>query len=129
MARSSSIGQIGLRIFCVMVLVFAGIAHRPMTAMAAAPSDLAIYVLPDGSIPSLCVTDTDGTKPVKHLDRGCEVCRIASGTILPLPQRDTTAIVRTAFVEPFVAKSEQFHRLLFPPNARPRGPPSFLNFT
>jgi len=130
MTRGSKTRQFGLRIFCVMLLVFSGLGHRPMAAMAAPSLDPAVtaYVLPDGSVSTLCATDTDDSKPVKHVDRGCEACRISSSTILPRPQFEAGAIVRTLSAEPFVAKHEQFHRLIFPDNAPPRGPPLVLDF-
>lgn len=130
MTRGFKARQFGLRILCVMLLVLSGFLHRPMTAMAAQSLDpVAIaYVLPDGSVSTLCVTDADDSKSGMHVDRDCEACRISSSTILPLPPFEAGVIVRTASAEPFLAKHAQFHRLIFPPNAPPRGPPPVLDF-
>ncbi|ANL38299.1 hypothetical protein AMC82_PD00955 (plasmid) [Rhizobium phaseoli] len=110
-----------LRIFCAMLLVLLGFAHRPV--VAAPVADLAMYVLPDGSIPSLCQSDHDG-KPTKHVDRDCEACRIASSIVIPLPPGTAEVIVRKLETVTFAFAAERFHHLNFPPNAPPRGPPA-----
>jgi hypothetical protein len=105
-----------------MLLVSLAMAHKP--AMSAPAADMASYVLPDGSVASLCLPDQDG-KQGQHPDRGCEACRIASSIALPAPIADAEDIELRSSAVLFVFAPERFHRLNFPPNAPPRGPPSF----
>ena len=113
---------VALRILCATLLVSLAMAHRPV--MAAPATDMADYVLPDGSVSSLCLPDEDG-KSGQHPDRGCEACRIASSIDIPAPLADAEEIRVGASEVLFVFAPERFHRLNFPPNAPPRGPPSF----
>lgn len=113
---------ITLRILCAMLLVFLGFAHRPFMSTASA-QDMSGYVLPDGSIASLCLPDQDG-KQGKHVDHGCEACRIASNIAIPLPPLEAEDVVRASVTVSFILAPEQFHRLNFPPSAPPRGPPA-----
>ena len=77
------LGMGGLvRLLLALSLAAAAFAHRPVPLADAAAADLAAYVLPDGSAPSLCITQ-DGEHD-KHHDRsgGCEFCRIATTILL-----------------------------------------------
>ena len=65
-------------------------------------------------------------KPEKHVDRGCEACRIGSNVVLPTPSDVSEAVSTDVAEVDFLVAPERFHRLNFPPNAPPRGPPSFL---
>ena len=114
---------VALRMLCAMLLVFLGFAHRPITASAAPLPDAASYALPDGSVASLCLPGQDG-KQDKHVDSGCEACRLVSGIAMPEPSADAVPVVRRATAVLFVFAEESFHRLNFPPSAPPRGPPS-----
>lgn len=108
---------------CVMLLVFLGFAHKPIVASAAPLPVMASFVLPDGTIASLCLSDHDG-KQGKHVDTGCEVCRLASSFAIPAPPAEVGEIVRSPTVAAFAFAAESLDRLNFPPNAPPRGPPS-----
>lgn len=114
-----------LRIVCAMLLVVLGFAHKPVSASPYETADLAIYALPDGSVASLCLADQDG-KQGMHVDRGCEACRLASGITVPVAPGDHAEIVRHETAVSFIVAAERFHRLNFPPNAPPRGPPAVL---
>lgn len=125
MIAPMNIAKTLLRILCVMLLVVAGLAHRPAEARSFAPAGLAVYVLPDGSVSELCLPGEDGNSG-KLGWQGCEACRIASGTILPLPPVDGAAIERieTAFIFPAARGAES--RLPSRSGASPRGPPAFF---
>jgi hypothetical protein len=125
MRLSRTQSSIMLRIACALLLVVLGFSHRPMSASAAEAAELALYTLPDGTIASLCLVDQDG-KPIKHVDRGCEACRLASGIALPDAPTAHADIVRRETAVAYVFAAERFHRLNFPPNAPPRGPPAIL---
>jgi hypothetical protein len=72
-----------MRIVCAIVLLFLGLGHQAPTSVSA-NANVALYLLPDGSLPMLCTTGAadDGKFALKA---GCEVCRLASSTMLPEP--------------------------------------------
>lgn len=112
-----------LRVLCALLLVMLGFAHKPVQSFAAGPAPGAVYALPDGSIADICYgDDEDGAK--KHVfDRGCDACRLAASTILPVVDIDTHA-PRPDLQSAALVWDEAFQRLLLPPSASPRGPPS-----
>ncbi|WP_092574727.1 hypothetical protein [Rhizobium lusitanum] len=116
-----------VRILCAMALLSVGFAHQPIVAVAdeISPIELAQYRLPDGSFPVLCVTykDADGKVHGKAFTPGCEACRIASAAVLPAPPSDICGRFSSIREDIVVAKSEAFHRQLYPPNSGPRAPP------
>lgn len=114
---------LALRLFCAALLIALGFAHRPMAAPAM-PMDMAAYMLPDGTIPALCLPDHDTGKPGKDMAPRCEACRISSAAVLPMPSCEAAAIAPATERVAFIATPERFHRLVFPPNAPPRGPPA-----
>lgn len=71
-----------LRIFCAMVFLSVGFAHRTPAAIAADAVSIA-YSLPDGSFADLCIGDR-GQKH-SHESGDCEACRLSGSVILPLP--------------------------------------------
>ncbi|OED01362.1 MULTISPECIES: hypothetical protein [unclassified Rhizobium] len=124
---TSRIGQWSARILCAVALLLVGFAHQPIVATAdeVSPIELAQYRLPDGSLPILCVTykDADGKVHGKTYAPGCEACRIASAAMLPTPPTDICERLASLRGETVVARSEAFHRQLYPPNTGPRAPP------
>lgn len=128
--RTGFDGRLAVRMLCALALLLVGFAHKPpvVVAHALTPAELALYTLPDGTIPDICMTSEDGgSKNDGHKSgSGCEACRLSASVILPQPG-DTAGepILREA--DRFVpVRIEAFHRQLFPPNAAPRGPPSGL---
>ncbi|MDR6820930.1 hypothetical protein J2X76_006130 [Neorhizobium sp. 2083] len=114
---------------CVLALLFLGLAHQPpVLASDARAAEFADFVLPDGTLPTLCVTSTeDGGKgsssPHKAHSQGCEACRINAAVILPGPT-DTGGIwVGVASVTELPLRVETIHRQIYPPNTGPRAPP------
>jgi hypothetical protein len=128
----SRIGQWSARIMCAMALLLVGFAHQPVVATAdeISPLELAQYRLPDGSLPILCITykDADGKVHGKAYAPGCEACRISSAAVLPAPPTDIYERLVSPRGEIVVAKSEAFHRQLYPPNTGPRAPPILDTF-
>ncbi|MBY4609998.1 hypothetical protein K6M90_20350 [Rhizobium sp. 9T] len=132
--RAKHIEQWALRILCAVALVFVGFAHQTPASAAGTfdPAELAQYILPDGSLPTLCVTVTDesgtdksGTgKHDKTHSHGCEACRIGAATLLPAPADVAGAPIGFAVAVELPIRAEAFHRQLFPPNTGPRAPPS-----
>lgn len=123
----SRIGQWSTRILCAVALLLVGFAHQSIVATADEISliELAQYRLPDGSLPVLCITykDADGKVHGKAYAPGCEACRIASAAMLPTPPTDICERLASARGETVIARSEAFHRQLYPPNTGPRAPP------
>lgn len=81
--------QLGLRILCAVAFLLLGFAHKPpvVDASPIPASEIADYILPDGTLPVLCLPSEDGTAKHNHPDSGtfCEACRLAASTILPTP--------------------------------------------
>ncbi|QKK32149.1 hypothetical protein FE844_022285 [Rhizobium indicum] len=127
--RTTQIEQWALRILCAVALVFVGFAHQVPAAAAGEfdPAELAQYVLPDGTLPTLCVTTTDTSGQSQHdkaHSHGCEACRINVSILLPTPTDIAGAAIPFAAAVELPIRTEAFHRQLFPPNTGPRAPPS-----
>ncbi|TPP10950.1 hypothetical protein [Rhizobium glycinendophyticum] len=71
-----------LRIFCAIVFVSVGFAHRSPAAIATDVLSVA-YSLPDGTFADLCIAD-QGQKHA-NVSGDCEACRLAGAVLLPPP--------------------------------------------
>ena len=113
---------------CVLALLFLGLAHQPpLLASDVRASEFAELVLPDGTLPTLCITsmgeDGKGSSDHKIHSQGCEACRINAAVILP-PPADTNGIsVAFAARIDLPLRVEAIHRQIYPPNTGPRAPP------
>lgn len=114
-----------LRIFCAMLLLFAGLAHRPVVAGSLPPQGMMVYVLPDGSVADLCLSGK-AHEPEKFGWRGCEACRIAAGVLLPEPAPEAVRIERASIAIGFVPRRDVAAEKPLAPGASPRGPPGFF---
>lgn len=119
-----------VRIICALALLLVGFAHKPpLLANSQIPlSEIAQYVLPDGTLSVLCLPSEDGKANHDHRDigSGCEACRLTASVLLPAPA-DALGLPILREVERLTPiRTEAFYRQLFPPNASPRGPPSGL---
>ncbi|NNU39521.1 hypothetical protein G9X64_24210 [Rhizobium sophorae] len=127
--RTRQIEQWALRILCAVALVFVGFAHQLPAAAAGEfdPAELSQYVLPDGTLSTLCVTTADKSGQDQH-DKahlhGCEACRISTSILPPAPVDIAGAVIPFAAAVELPIRTEAFHRQLFPPNGGPRAPPS-----
>lgn len=126
--RARQIEQWGLRILCAVALVFVGFAHQaPAAAADPGPAEFSEYVLPDGTLPTLCVTVSDTSDQGQHgkaHSHGCEACRIGASTLLPAPADVAGLPIPFAVAAELPIPDEAFQRQLFPPNTGPRAPPS-----
>ncbi|EJC82761.1 hypothetical protein Rleg4DRAFT_4490 [Rhizobium leguminosarum bv. trifolii WSM2297] len=127
--QARQIEQWALRILCAAALVVVGLAHQAPVAAASdfGPAELAQYMLPDGTLPTLCVTVTDQSDQGQHdkaHSHGCEACRIGASTLLPAPVDVAGTPIGFAVAVELPIRSEVFPRQLFPPNTGPRAPPS-----
>lgn len=117
-----------VRIFCAIALLCVGFAHKPplISTTSLSPAELASLVLPDGSLPDLCLPghEDDGSGlPHGLTGSGCEACRLASTIFMPSPPvsaGEPMALV-IAVLEP--PRSLVIFDRHFTPNASPRAPP------
>lgn len=119
--------QCVVRIMCALAVLLVGFAHKPpvLDNSQIPLSEITQYVLPDGSLPVLCLPSEDGKAKHNHHDTGsgCEACRLAASVLLPtLADEPGLPILREA-ERAAPIRTEAFSRQLFPPNASPRGPP------
>lgn len=122
MTHTGKTSRIVLRLLCAVLLVALGFAHRPAAAPAM-PMDISAYTLPDGTVPTICIPDEGTGKTGKEIGQRCEACRISSAAAVPTPSCDSADVTHRVEQIAFVLTPEHFHRLNFPPNAPPRGPP------
>lgn len=115
-----------VRMLCALALFAVGFAHKMPVASAAAPLEIAAYMLPDGTLPVLCRPGSDGDteKGKHHADKDCEACRISASVHLPAPPQVIAIHLPVAVNEVLPIRAEAFYRQLFPPNAAPRAPPA-----
>ena len=93
------------RIFCAVLMLSLGFAHKPVAAMAAPASLLdEAYRLPDGSFAEICEGHAgvqiihENGKTTDHSGKTslfCEACLLAASILLPTP--DTTSWARAHF--------------------------------
>jgi hypothetical protein len=115
---------VATRLICALALMMVGFAHQPVVAQPAAVQ-FAAYVLPDGTLPTLCVYD-DGSRsqPAKGIhDHGCDACRLAAAILMPeAPSLGAQAIAFSAIART-IERHYRLARTLYPPNSGPRAPP------
>lgn len=115
-----------LRILCAVVLLFVGFAHQPASAPQPSTFELAQYVLPDGTLPDLCLDGIVDGK-AKHVSPlKCEACRIGSAMLMPVPADLDGAVLAFRFVAALPLLEEALHSRRERPGAPPRAPPVLL---
>jgi hypothetical protein len=119
-----------MRMICAMALLFVGFAHQaPVFADGAfVPSEFAEYVLPDGTLPVICI---DGKVEGKHRHEQahavqCEACRISSAALLPNPVCGARERFRIEANAAWPIKVVVVHGQLFPRSRGARAPPGTL---
>jgi hypothetical protein len=116
-----------VRIVCALALLMVAFAHKPLGVSdrlaAYAGVDVAQYILPDGTLPDLCLSGGDhGGHHAKSND--CEACRIASSADLPLPVSGISFNCALAAHEPAFPQGVAFAPAALRPGASPRAPPA-----
>lgn len=123
MRRGMTRWAICLRILCAVALLSVGFAHRPAVAGQPDAFSLAQYVLPDGTLPDLCIGDRVDGKAKHVAPAKCEACRLGGAMLLPEPS--DLAGVRLAFrhVSALPPAEEAQRTRRERPGAPPRAPP------
>lgn len=118
-----------MRIFCAIGLILIGFAHKPPQILTVVPfSELALYVMPDGSLPVICSAQMhdDGTRTGQIVTYNfCEACLLSGSALPPAPPMLALAPKRGMDMPPpanAAGPSTPF-RL----TAAPRGPPLSLS--
>lgn len=111
---------------CALSLLLVAFAHKPLVIPAAAYDGVEIsdYVLPDGTLPDLCLNDeVDGTH--HSASTHCEACRIVSSVDLPFPLDGYVVNRLRSAAERTVPQDVRFTQPVLRASASPRGPPLF----
>ena len=115
-----------MRIACALSLVLLSFSHSPMISKSNPSThvDMSAYILPDGSLPVLCLTG--GSEEKTHTIAPCEFCRISHALILPEPSGliEARCVVQSGQVIAGIDMGVMVAVLL--PAAPTRGPPIFL---
>lgn len=122
-----------LRIFCAILMLSLGFAHKPALAAAPAVALDESYRLPDGTFAEICLGHSGGLN-TPHAGDGpahsgdailfCEACLLASSILLPTP--DTEGWLRTdfAWLDNRLSAEWSFSSVLTIQKPTARGPPS-----
>lgn len=120
-------GTVLVRMLCALSLILVAFAHRPLARTDAASGyanvELAAFVLPDGTLPDICLT---GEGDTGHSAASyCEACRIVSSVDLPCPLGGYVVTRWFADAELTVPQGAKLAYPALRPGASPRGPPAF----
>ncbi|WP_337270090.1 hypothetical protein [Oryzifoliimicrobium ureilyticus] len=113
------------RLLCVLALVLLGLGHQPP---AFAGTEATQISLPDGTVPSLCITGSEKIHDHQHSHDGsglykCEACRIAAGTLLPSPPEFGELYGRPPVSEKLSSEIRQSDGRFLVSHKGPRAPP------
>ena len=104
----------------------AGFSHAPIVTRDAAPAiDLSAYVLPDGTVPVICINaPADGDAPQAGGHRACDACLLTAAPGLCASPAEIAEIdVASIRISPPLVTADIRANAEFRPNA-PRGPPA-----
>ncbi|WP_340160009.1 hypothetical protein [uncultured Hoeflea sp.] len=114
-----------VRMLCALSLLLVAFAHKPLVTSAAASGyagvDIADYVLPDGTLPDLCLGgEADGhhSGPTH-----CEACRIFTSVDVPSPVDGFVVNLLSPAQHMTSWRNDRLVRSILRPDASPRGPP------
>lgn len=113
------------RILCVAAVVsigFSAEASGNLRELSAA--EIAAYMLPDGTLPALCVTVPDGSGQGKIVKLGSDTLGLHSAVALPVPSPSFVTLKASGGELLFPPKAAQLRHLLYPPGSGPRAPPA-----
>jgi hypothetical protein len=117
-----------VRILCALSLLLVAFAHNQLsitdTLSAYADVNVAEYILPDGTLPEICLTgEGDGSHHARVTH--CEACRIVASVDLPTPF-DVFLINRSMIrSRPVIDRDAKPSLPVLVHGASPRAPPAF----
>ncbi|WP_430245618.1 hypothetical protein ACQY1M_18750 [Neorhizobium sp. DAR64861/K0K2] len=116
-----------MRILCSLAFLLLGFANSHPTANARSIETIAIasYILPDGSLPVLCLPSKAG-KTQHHKGESkisCDGCRHVTASILPLPTDTLGAPILREIVHAHSGTDESPPRFVLLTGTSARGPP------
>ncbi len=124
MTRRMTRWAVCLRILCAVALLSVGFAHRPaMAANVPSAVELAQYVLPDGTMPDLCLDGMVDGKEKHAAPLKCEACRIAGSLLMPSPADLAGVPLAFRSASPLPRAEEALPSRRERPGAPPRAPP------
>jgi hypothetical protein len=105
----------------------ASLGHHGLAAgpVAPQPSDLAAFVLPDGSRPDLCLTGTEQSGDEKGHASVCDACLLSAAPGLPPTAIFALPVPIAAALSPTIAQDDLLHTPAHR-HAPPRGPPVLI---
>ncbi|MCD2175561.1 hypothetical protein [Rhizobium sp. C4] len=114
------------RFFCAIALLSLALsAPAEANSRALSTEEVAAYMLPDGSLPSLCVTIPDGSGQGKIVKLGADSLGLHHHhVILPVPAEAAGARLVIVSGTLLPAGPDALHHRLYPPGAGPRAPPA-----
>lgn len=123
--RFGQIRQVGLRILCSLAFLLLGFANSHPTANARSIETIAIasYILPDGSLPDLCLPSEAGKHHKGESKISCDACRHVTASILPLPTDTLGAPILREIVHAHSGTDESPPRFVLLTGTSARGPP------
>lgn len=128
--HGNAAGKVILRLLVVVALALTAFAHRAAPDNAPPATDFLAYVLPDGTLPVLCLTETgdEDSKGGHHQgSAACEFCRIAGSIAVAVPPALSGAPIDAArpdtsrTLTTFIGAEPAFW-----PAAPPQGPPALI---
>ena len=129
MRTVTKLRSLATRILCALALVsfgFAAPGAASGNSRALSSTEIAAFMLPDGSLPSLCVTATDGS------GKGI-IVKLAGDTLgmhplaeLPSPMLDGGLVFRNGSERLALVRETPLRHLLYPPGSGPRAPPATI---
>jgi hypothetical protein len=116
--------DIAIRALCVIGLVAFGFAATASgSARELTASEVASYVLPDGSLPSLCVTIPDGSGQGKIVKLASDTMGLHKTVAIPAPAHGVCDHVALGDDTLTPKPAAALRHLLYPPGSGPRAPP------
>lgn len=110
-----------LRMMCAFALLSLAFAHKPPQVMAIAYATVSLQ-LPDGTYADMCIGDT----AIKHplVRQFCDACRLASSTLLPLPDDGAWLLSRFTSLENQLGEPRNLPERRTTLRQRARAPPA-----
>lgn len=117
-----------LHMLCACALLLVASVHQVPARSSAAPAtiDLTAYMLPDGTLPVLCLSPDEGDAPGGGAHRhGCDACRIAATSELLTPLGTLAPPVYYRIVSAPLPVGTSMSPAPVIAGLRSRGPPEF----